>query len=220
MPEFNFVAEIGGVDTSDLTRPYSPVEQRAVIERIYGDSSQQGCLMLPNGKELYVGRRNSSEGYSIGRGSGIYHGLPALFVPSVGERALLILAADDETPCEDGNQISGFLTVAVGKLLSLGKHVYSEVIRGEESDFRRRASPGHIQARDCLMHIVLENVLDEAEDPEEGSLEELDMAIEDFLGPELAAKEKKETGDENEAPFEEFTIELMRRMSLHTQEVK
>lgn len=90
MPDFNLAPQIGGVDTSDPSRMFSPEEQEEVLDHIFGSSVNNGRLVLPNDEKLYVGRE-SSDKYSIGREPGDGLERPALFVPKELERGQYLL---------------------------------------------------------------------------------------------------------------------------------
>lgn len=216
MSGFNVVPEIGGVDTSDPTRMYTPDEQKAVIDYIFGDTSAQDGVSLPSGHELYVGRKvRSPDEYSIGRASGVYHGLPALFVPKTGERVLLNAQSGGGLDGNGLDTFEGFLPTSVGQLLSLGKHYMREAVEGRRIDFRSKASPEHAEARDYLTQWIIGDalIIDPEDDIDEDHAEALEVGIADFLGEELAMHEMMRIQEHDGGIFERYTIELIGRLS-------
>lgn len=217
MPDFNLVPLIGGVDTSDPSRMFSPEEQKKVLDHIFGSSGRLGRLVLPNSERLYVGRRKSSDKYSIGRETGDGLERPALFVPRVGEKAILAVQDGNVREINGLFTFNGFLPVSVGKLLSLGKHVMQEEVEGKRVSFKSKSSPEHARARDYLTQCIIVGALtppDPTEDGDGDDLETLNIGIGEFLGEDLAKLEKRDITDGQGGAFEEYTIELMRRVCL------
>lgn len=216
MSEFNIVREIGGVDTRDPSRLYTPEEQKAVLDYVFGDTGPQGeGIMLPSEQELYVGCRNTSTKYSIGRGSGIYHGLPALFVPKAGERVLFVAQNGGGMDGNGLDTFEGFLPTSVGQLLSLGKHYMRESVEGRRIDFRLKATPEHTEARDYLTQWIIGDalIIDPEDDIDEEDAEGLGVGIADFLGEELAMQEMMRIQEHDGGIFEKYIIELIGRLS-------
>lgn len=111
MPEFNIVPEIGGIDTSDPSRLYSPEEQLQVVRALYGEG-----LKLPNSDEaLYVGVR-TSKGTNYGTETG------KIFVPSSPNAVKVLLDGSWASP--EPKSYKGFLAASTGAALNAGRLAY------------------------------------------------------------------------------------------------
>lgn len=112
MQNFSIVPEIGGVDTSDASRPYGCDEQEAVVTAIFGED-----LVLPSGAVLSVERRQTAQGYD-----------------HVGQHIGLLTANDDidrhllaGSWLQIHDPYSGFLAEATEAVLTAGKKDYFQM---------------------------------------------------------------------------------------------
>lgn len=112
MPEFNIIPEIGGVDTSDLSRIYSPEEQFMIVSSVFG-----GILLPGDSGDLQVGKREnapSKKRFSTSAGK--------IWVPSYPQAGRQLISVDT-TVFEDG-EYAGILPLAIGSALNAGRLVY------------------------------------------------------------------------------------------------
>ncbi len=223
MKDFNIVPEIGGVDTSDPGRSFEPEEQKAVIEALFGATSPAGVLSFPGGEYLYIGTRKAGKtAYSIGgHGKGQQ---PALYVPKVNKNDRPLLTAVNGGGF-DGNghdESKGFIPTATGLLLSLGVHAMREASRGEAIKFGA-TSDSHKSSRDCLTGFVIGDALlvDPEDELGEDYPQDLQLAIDKLLGEELAQLERLMENEHcfnwKERPYEDFVVDLIRRIHLLRQ---
>lgn len=219
MPNFNIVPEIGGVDTSDPSRLYGPDEQKAVIDGVFGDTSQDGQLFTPGGEILYIGRRGEGKKtFSIGRKESGQRS-PALFIPRQEDGKLMpLLEIAGDLEYFGGTELSGILPTITRRLIGLGRHAMFEAVGGEEVPFKRSPTEPYKANRDRLADLVLRGaLLDDGErDVSEDELDMLYVAMENYLGSALWKIELLEEDEHifnwTERPYEAFCADIHRRL--------
>lgn len=225
MPDFNIVPEIGGVDTLNPERIYSQEEQISVIGDVFGDQSRHGAIRMPNGLELYVGRRNPGKvGYSLGakKIDDTIH--PALFIgeDKVDDPECLIAEIQGLWDYDEGGDPEGFLFKAVRKVLIQGRHTMREVIREERIEYR--GHPSKIISETSVRLAKLALISGAYEASEDHDFPEILMAdiantIDAFLGPsglndiEVGVKNGNNAYGWVDAPMESLFVDISGRMA-------
>lgn len=216
------VERYGGINTTDPSCQYNPLEQHAVLKAMFGPNHPEGSLILPDGSPLYIGERIEGSGYSNGR---IANQEPydfSLFCPAYesGDNRTLI----DVMPGGgiDGNgldHLGGFLYTAFGMILLLGRKSMLELVTGERQEFGK-ISKATQEKRDYLAQLVMFDVLynDSEHGADEDWLGDLEAGIDDLLGEDLARLEVSLPEEDHpfslaERPYENLVVQIANRFS-------
>ncbi len=216
MNDFSFVKKIGGVkiDPRRVTG-YSAIQQRDILDAMFGYRHSDGGLVLPGGGRLDIARRKDGESkYSNGRVEREGIERFALCVPSVGRRPLLENLGEDGA--WEGEMYGGFLATATKMILILGKKALGESVGGQKESFGPISGETKERAG-FLASCIIESGL---EDPDaafqEDVLEIIDRGIAELLGERLAEVEafRREFPSYPAGPsYEEFAIGIVGRIS-------